>query len=226
MYFYADIPDNVNESLIKELESITEKDCLVELACLPLGPDEDYHQAALIAVASFNHQRDFMYHEKDFPLGVTWAYTFGRHRDSDCLTDSNFECIHDYLFNKYPDDVTIKGAGHWAVGWVESICVRMFSNDGTLTNAGKEALDINAALLDYPVYNEEDFCQREWEEKSELADSDLSDYLHHIDDITFNDGPFTIIKQECTEEFNLDKSETIEDNLNYLKDITSGPSNY
>lgn len=55
-----------------------------------------------------------------------WIQTFGRHRDSDTLDDSNFESILKNLEEKFEknDDFRVEGSSHWAVGWTDTLMVR------------------------------------------------------------------------------------------------------
>lgn len=58
-----------------------------------------------------------------------WGQTFGRHRDSDNIDLSNFETILKYFEEKgyeLNDDYRIEGSSHWAVGWTDSLMVRIF----------------------------------------------------------------------------------------------------
>jgi len=85
------------------------------------------------------------------------AFVFlGRHRDSDLLTESNFECALAALGGE-SDTVRVVREGHWAVGWVEWIAIH--ESD---TKALNIADDILCALSDYPVLDESDFSEREW----------------------------------------------------------------
>lgn len=91
-----------------------------------------------------------------------WFYTskafvfLGRHRDSDLLTESNFECALAALGGE-SDTVQVIREGHWAVGWVEWIAIH--ESDRI---ALQIADDIQVGLSDYPVVNEDDWSEREW----------------------------------------------------------------
>ena len=92
----------------------------------------------------------------------SWFYTskafvfLGRHRDSDLLTESNFECALAALGGE-SNTVQVIREGHWAVGWVEWIAIHESDS-----KALEIADDIQAALSDYPVVNEDDWSEREW----------------------------------------------------------------
>lgn len=86
------------------------------------------------------------------------AFVFlGRARDSDLLTESNFECALKAIGGE-SDTVRVVREGHWACGWVEWIAIH--ESD---TKALDIADDILCALSDYPVLNESDYSEREWD---------------------------------------------------------------
>ena len=86
-----------------------------------------------------------------------WLCLLTRSRDSDCLTESNwFSALRE--LGGESDNVTIDHFGHWACGWWVSLSVR----------AGTPEHDIARKIADrlenYPVLDEEDFSQREYED--------------------------------------------------------------
>ena len=84
----------------------------------------------------------------------------GRNRDSDCLDESNFHSALKSLEGE-GEDVEVHRFGHWACGWFEIIIARPD------TKAAKEAADIEAALADYPILDENDYSERETEAANE-----------------------------------------------------------
>ena len=91
-----------------------------------------------------------------------WQYTcecfvfLGRNRDSDLLTESNFECALQELGGE-SDTVKIVRESHWAVGWVEWIAIH--ESDSKALGSASDMID---SLNDYPILNENDFSEREW----------------------------------------------------------------
>ena len=97
-------------------------------------------------------------------------------RDSDALECSNYRRIFADLIEKAEalgcQDSGIDGegeesdmvydfrAGHWAVGWVETVLICQNAPD-ELQAMAREILD---ALADYPIYDESDYSELEWEE--------------------------------------------------------------
>jgi hypothetical protein len=86
----------------------------------------------------------------------------GQHRDSDALTRSNFICMLKALGGE-SDTVIVVCENHWAVGWVEWIAIHQ-DDEKALTIAD----EIDAALSDYPVLDEEHFSQLEQEEADQV----------------------------------------------------------
>lgn len=93
-----------------------------------------------------------------------WLVAGGHNRDSDDLGESNWDTTIACLAECDPDgkDHDVIRFGHWACGWVEIVLVRPDSA------AAKEAERIEAALSDYPVLDESDFSEREYD--SAMAD--------------------------------------------------------
>lgn len=97
---------------------------------------------------------DWFYTEKAFVF-------LGRNRDSDLLTQSNFECALKAIGGE-SDTVHIVRESHWACGWIEWIAIH--ESD---TKALDIADSILCALSDYPVLDDDDFSNREWEAAQE-----------------------------------------------------------
>jgi hypothetical protein len=99
----------------------------------------------------------------DLAIGVTWATIVGRHRDSGLLEQSNFDTIKNDLEESFPNDVEVASFGHFAVGWIEELLVRMIDDQGAVTPAGTAAITWKLKLENYPVADEDDFSRREYE---------------------------------------------------------------
>jgi hypothetical protein len=81
-----------------------------------------------------------------------------RTRDSDALSESNFETFLDALGGE-SETVQVHRFGHWGPGWFEIILI-----DPADVDRVREAERLEAALADYPVLSDEDFSEREMEE--------------------------------------------------------------
>ena len=80
----------------------------------------------------------------------------GRNRDSDHLTESNFQTALDMLGGE-SDTVEVHAFNHWACGWFEIILIDPDSP------AEAVARDIESSLSDYPVLDDEDYSKREYD---------------------------------------------------------------
>jgi hypothetical protein len=99
-------------------------------------------------------------------FGEPWEgyYVFlGRHRDSDCLAESNFAIALAALGGEDGNMVAVVREGHWLCGWIEWIAIH--SRHGAALRAADE---MAAAISDYPVLDEEDFSERETEAACEV----------------------------------------------------------
>lgn len=83
-----------------------------------------------------------------------------RTRDSGPLDESNFDAAAKRLGGE-GDTVEVHRFGHWGPGWFEIIIVDPTSEAATV------AQEIEACLADYPVLDENDFSEREWNAANE-----------------------------------------------------------
>lgn len=124
--------------------------------------DPKYQKDAEQAVKETANRKYFAY-SGDLPLGKTWAFTFGKSRDSELLEESNFDVVREDLEKRFPEDVENVHSSHWAVGWVDELAVRMLDGKGKVTPAGIAALEWQEKLEDYPVADEEEYNQRQYD---------------------------------------------------------------
>lgn len=91
-----------------------------------------------------------------------WLVVMGRNRDSDVLTNSNWDVACEMLDERNSEDVYIASFGHWACGWIEYLCVAQ----------GTKAEEIGQEIVDriesYPVLDEEAFSEAEHEEANDI----------------------------------------------------------
>ena len=110
-----------------------------------------------------------------------WYPIVGRTRDADALSTSNFETALTWLreipgndmivgrlrtrWYRYDTDgedkqaVDVHCAGHWAYGWVDTLMVHKTAAPAILDKAE----EILAKLAGYPILDESDYSEREWE---------------------------------------------------------------
>ena len=96
-----------------------------------------------------------------------WMIWYTSSRDAGLLEQSNEKAINDRLlpFSKGDDpDLVFERHSHWLVGHVDGFSVRVYKADGTnITPAFEEFCRIKEALEDYPILNESDYSEREYE---------------------------------------------------------------
>src|SRR3990167_6978876 len=112
--------------------------------------------------------------------GATWYdhyVAYGHTRDSDLLTESNFDCLEAEL-RAIPESAnwpheesqwTIVRNGHWAVGWVEFIAIHKEAEAHIV-----KADELLERIDDYPVLDERDWGMREYEAQYESAHEAVS----------------------------------------------------
>lgn len=91
-----------------------------------------------------------------------WFVVMGRNRDSDVLTNSNWDVALEMLGGE-SETVEIVRFGHWACGWIEYLCVS--SEDVEKVKIGE---DIQARIESYPVLDEDHFSEAEMEEANDI----------------------------------------------------------
>lgn len=117
----------------------------------------------------------------------------GRSRDSRVLERSNFDSALEHLGGE-SETVMIIGASHWACGWVESLRVHIKDPDKT-----REALKIIKFLEDYPVLDDSDYSEKEYEKQQEDFDYYKSDFMEAVLEfcgITEDDADFDSLMQD------------------------------
>lgn len=131
-----------------------------------------------------------------------------RNRASDLLTQSNWDQQWDALKAFRADVPDADEASpvsvcenHWLVGWVEWVAIHE-SNGPALREADRLA----ARMESYPVLNEEDWSNREWEDYEKgWKDYGFKDFIREIRDaFELRDSTFDAMEdwdQEETQEF-------------------------
>lgn len=150
------------------------------------------------AEQSLTRPPDFGYFGS-YPLFESWGMTpIGQHRDSDALDRSNYRRILEDMTKAHPDEdmgdnvlewVADFRAGDWAYGWREQIIVRVLYDaeeditPDNITQAFRKIMEIYEGLRnDYPIYDEEDYSELEYEERMDTFHSTWDDLVRHWDE--------------------------------------------
>lgn len=100
-----------------------------------------------------------------------WGIIYTGGRDASLLQESNEEAIRKELDPHIESgDVIEEYHRHWAVGYVTGFAIRVFDDRGEITEAAWAVKDLQERLEDYPVLDEEDFCNREYEAEHEYIE--------------------------------------------------------
>jgi len=112
-----------------------------------------------------------------------WAMYYTRNRDSGLISQSNHAYIKKAM-EPYEEDGTARDERHgsWACGWMEGFAIRIYKG-GKVTNAFKIWMNMQDAMSDYPLLDEEDHSNREYEE--------TLDNIKHIASDVRDDAPDT-----------------------------------
>ena len=138
------------------------------------------NQIARELVKQSAHIPNFGYHG-DLDLGITWAFVFSVANGSDRLERSNWEVISEDLLKRHPKTVEITPCGHWLVGWVDHLTVKMVDKNGQITRAGIDVLDWLEKLDQYPVADEDHYSELECTENYNNALQSIKDETYRVD---------------------------------------------
>lgn len=112
-----------------------------------------------------------------------WAIIYTHHRDSGLLDESNASVIEKAMqpFTEGGDpNVLFERHVHWAVGHVDGFSVRVFKN-GKITKAFESYHTLARQLDDYPILDESDYSDREYEATLENIEDAAWKLKHDFD---------------------------------------------
>lgn len=122
------------------------------------------------------------YRRPQYYIGETFEdYYVGpaQTRDSSVIEQSNFDTALEMLGGEVENRVEVQRASHWACGWVEVIYVHRKAKKQL-----KILSEIVAALEDYPILDEGDWSEREYEafqkDFDQWGESELKDNLEKM----------------------------------------------
>jgi len=105
-----------------------------------------------------------------------WCIWYTSSRDAGLLEQSNEKVFKERFrpFSEGDDpDVVLEQHSHWAVGHLDGFSVRVCRPDGSITQAFSVFCDIKEALESYPILDEEDYTEREYEATLENYRSEM-----------------------------------------------------
>ena len=136
----------------------------------------DLEGAAELAAGNWRDFKCFVWYRDDIDDSDNWAIIYTHNRDSGLLDLSNASMIEKTLEpfteadNEHPD-VVMESHNHWACGWIDGFSIRVF-RDGQITDAFRKYHELTERLAEYPILDEEDYSNREYEATIEnIADA-------------------------------------------------------
>ena len=103
--------------------------------------------------------------ERDIPDAEKWSIIYSHNRDSGLLDQSNAAVITKAMkpFTEGDDpDVVFESHSHWAVGHVDGFSIRVYRR-GRITKAFRTYHELERRMADYPLLDETDYSNREYE---------------------------------------------------------------
>lgn len=109
------------------------------------------------------------------PLGESWGMVFGyAHANNSLLEESNFRVMVKWVSEKFEEDSDFEAVEFGgAFGTIEHLIIRLTNQDGSISRIAHYVYGLLQKLEDYPVLDESDWSEREWE----------SDYLGNMESI-------------------------------------------
>jgi hypothetical protein len=134
----------------------------------------DIEEAANQAAGNWQKFDSFVWwraRELERPEDFTVYYT--HHRDSGLLDQSNHVVISKAM-EKFMDgddpDVIVEDHSHWAVGWIKGFAVRVFDDNGEITDAYRCLHELQERMADFPILDESLYSEMEYEASFENID--------------------------------------------------------
>lgn len=126
----------------------------------------DLSVAATVAAGNWTRFSYFAwFRQSELKRPEDWAVIYHCHRDSGLLDQSNAAFI-DKAMSPFSDgddpDVVFESHYHWAVGHIDGFSVRVFES-GRVTKAFRTYHDLAVRMDEYPILDESDYSQREFD---------------------------------------------------------------
>ena len=108
--------------------------------------------------------------KKEIPDPENWAIIYTHHRDSGLIDQSNASVIEEELRPFVEaDGLVIESHFHWAVGHIDGFSIRVY-RDGKITEAFRKYHELEVRMDNYPILDEDDYSDREYEATVENID--------------------------------------------------------
>jgi hypothetical protein len=130
-----------------------------------LSSKEDIDIQAREMAGNWKKFSDFGWHRRhDLEDPDNWMIFYTHNRESGLMEESNHHIISQALNRKdFADDVMEENHSHWACGWVAGFAIRCLDKEGHATPAFREVVKLSTAIADYPLLDDSDYSQREYD---------------------------------------------------------------
>ena len=137
---------------------------------------KDLNEAAKKAAGNWQDFDSFCWFGRPKENDRDWAIFYTSNRDSSLLEESNESVINEALkpFEEN-GDVVFEQHSHWAVGFVSGFSLKVFDADGNVTEAFKKYHELHVRMDNYPVLDESDWSERQYEATRENVASVIKD---------------------------------------------------
>jgi len=127
----------------------------------------DLEEAATKAAGNWKRFGSFVwFRDRELDDTDQWSVIYTHNRDSSLLDQSNAHVISKAMesFTEGDDpDVVFESHSHWAVGHVDGFSLRVLDASGEITEAFNAYHELAERLDDYPILDESDYSDREFE---------------------------------------------------------------
>lgn len=127
----------------------------------------DIEEAAKKAAGNWQEFDSFVwFRDRELEDADQWSVIYTHNRDSGLLDQSNAHVISQAMesFTEGDDpDVVFESHSHWAVGHIDGFSVKVFDQNGEITPAFRAYHELAERLDDYPILDEADYSNREYE---------------------------------------------------------------
>lgn len=108
------------------------------------------------------------FRESEIEDSDNWAIIYTHNRDAGLLDQSNAGVIGTAMMPFTEDDnddpdVVMESHSHFLVGWIAGFSIRCLNSDGKPTEAFARYAELHEAMDQYPILDEEDFSNWEYE---------------------------------------------------------------
>ena len=123
----------------------------------------DVEECAKEAAANWRQFESFAWHNRPEDCD-SWFIFYTHNRDSSLCDESNAAAIAKELeVPEYENDLEVESHNHWACGWIDGYSVRVYDAQGNITPVFRKVCELATRLADYPLLDEEDHSQREYD---------------------------------------------------------------